>query len=450
MTLSTETNRIKYNGDDSTKAFSFPYYYIKTSDLVVVLIAADGTETVQVENTDYTVSTPSESGGTVTMTTAPKSTESLLIYRSVDLKQEFDPEEGGPLPADTFEQGIDKTVMMVQQLAEELERTVQIKVGQSTTGLQFLNTWAANKYFKTAANGVTLVDQLSPGSLSVTAFVETLLDDPDAATFLATLGFSSFIRTLIDDTDAKTARETLGIYLKGYRERPWFQHVDSDSLNMHGGCFSVGGDKVAWWDGTIETPALSSGGTGWWYICIDYSAIPASGEINANHIYWYSGGATWTHAWRGWYNNSLGDDQYDRIIFAVHTTAGSIDEFICEPNGNLVLWADRKQITSGGQDIDTDWVDIENPLEVPDFCFRARVCILPQTAANNVAYYWRTKGQSGTTGHFAARFDTAGYNGAPVLDVIPDGFGYIQLKCSTAGNDAVEVYQDGFYLPANL
>jgi hypothetical protein len=43
------------------------------------------------------------------------------------------------------------------------------------------------------------------------AFVQTLLNDPDAATFLTTLGVSAFIQTLLDDADAATARATLGV-----------------------------------------------------------------------------------------------------------------------------------------------------------------------------------------------------------------------------------------------
>lgn len=49
-------------------------------------------------------------------------------------------------------------------------------------------------------------------SYIVTAFLLTLFDDPDASTFLSTLGFSAFSKTLIDDADATAARATLDVH----------------------------------------------------------------------------------------------------------------------------------------------------------------------------------------------------------------------------------------------
>jgi hypothetical protein len=55
------------------------------------------------------------------------------------------------------------------------------------------------------------IQQLAERQNAISAFGQSLLDDPDAATFLATLGLSTFFKTLIGALDAATLRGLLGI-----------------------------------------------------------------------------------------------------------------------------------------------------------------------------------------------------------------------------------------------
>ena len=89
MTISTEVTFKRTTGNGATTAFSFPYHFFEDGDLIVYLeTIADGTATLQVLDTDYTVSgADEESGGTVTFVTPPAATHTVVIIRKPDFTQ---------------------------------------------------------------------------------------------------------------------------------------------------------------------------------------------------------------------------------------------------------------------------------------------------------------------------------------------------------------------------
>ncbi len=121
MTLASTTSRVTYTGNNTTTAFSFPYRFLANSHLTVSLVSATGAETVQVLDSDYTVTGAGETaGGTVTMTTAPTSTQELIIERIVPITQATDLRPNDRFPAETVEQVFDKLTMIAQQLADRV------------------------------------------------------------------------------------------------------------------------------------------------------------------------------------------------------------------------------------------------------------------------------------------------------------------------------------------
>jgi hypothetical protein len=69
----------------------------------------------------------------------------------------------------------------------------------------FVNlSWSSNKIIYATGAGTL-------GTLPVSEYAKTLLDDTDASTALSTLGVSTFAKTILDDADAATVRTTLGI-----------------------------------------------------------------------------------------------------------------------------------------------------------------------------------------------------------------------------------------------
>lgn len=127
MTISTTASRISHNGNGVTTAFSFPYRFLTNADLTVIKVAANGTETTLVLNTDYTVSgADNDAGGTVTIGTAPASGTRIVIFRSMGITQEVDYITGDSFPAETHERALDRLTMIAQQQQDAIDRSAKL------------------------------------------------------------------------------------------------------------------------------------------------------------------------------------------------------------------------------------------------------------------------------------------------------------------------------------
>lgn len=135
MTLTYSQAKVIYQGDGETTQWAIPFPYLQTADLQVVRIGADGTESVL--SGDFTVDTdlnvllyPMEGSQTLPLAEGEK----LFLRRRTPLTQQaafgaqqsFDPA--------VLEAGYDKAMMIAQEQAEELARTVRFPA--SSAGIQ--------------------------------------------------------------------------------------------------------------------------------------------------------------------------------------------------------------------------------------------------------------------------------------------------------------------------
>lgn len=132
MTLSTETTKVQYSGNDSTTEFAVTFNYWDDADLRVILLDAGGTETVQTITTHYTLVGGGGGPGTLTMVTAPATGETLTIKSDISDVQNTSFPLGGKFPSTSVEEQFDKTVRMVQQKDELLSRVLLLS--ESATG----------------------------------------------------------------------------------------------------------------------------------------------------------------------------------------------------------------------------------------------------------------------------------------------------------------------------
>lgn len=175
MTLSTTTSRITYAGNSVTTAFSFPYYFISSSDLVVTeRVDATGVETLKTITTDYAVTGAGvAAGGTVTMVTATATGTTLVIYRSPAVTQDLDLVENDALPAEELEKRLDKVTMLAQRLSDRLDRSVRLTDAYSATFTPTLPSVLTPLYLMRVNAAGTGIDVVSQTSIATDPFLPT-------------------------------------------------------------------------------------------------------------------------------------------------------------------------------------------------------------------------------------------------------------------------------------
>lgn len=127
MTISTQDSKVNYQGNGQTTVFQIPFPFLENNQIYVQKKDAEGNLINYTYATDYTVTgAGEENGGSVTLNVAPEQGSTISIYRDVPLTQEVDYRENEIFPAETHEEALDKLTMEVQQIQEQLDRSVKV------------------------------------------------------------------------------------------------------------------------------------------------------------------------------------------------------------------------------------------------------------------------------------------------------------------------------------
>lgn len=139
LTNTTNVDRYLINGTPlSTYAIHFPYW--DKEEINVYLTNSDGSLSTLTEGTNYTLSTPNGTNGTLTRVgdwTAGAT--NLTIIREMSLTQEVDLRNGDKIDAETLETALDNLTAQVQQLAETQSRAVVSSVDEAGSNLAIPN-----------------------------------------------------------------------------------------------------------------------------------------------------------------------------------------------------------------------------------------------------------------------------------------------------------------------
>ena len=243
----------------------------------------------------------------------------------------------------------------------------------------------------------------------------------------------------------------------GRLERPIFRWKGADEIYIGAGAYHHSGttEQLLYWNSelTFELEAAGSNSLsdnydadGWHYIYLDDAAIvtQASALLDKDCFRNETTAPTYSASKHGWYSGN------DRCIFAVYETGSALLEFY-HTSGNFVSFgAEIADITI--QDVDASWEDAESALTIPGFATKASVHFY--SAYNDQAgnLFWRTNGQTDTTGN---RIGVFGGADSPVLqntvDVITDSNQLFEMKFTAVANaSTVNAWTQGWYFPEGM
>ncbi|WP_425404476.1 hypothetical protein [Hwanghaeella sp.] len=177
--------RIRYLGDGVQTQFGFTFPIFEDEDLKVFL----GASAVP-ESSGYTVTGAGQSvGGTVTFETPPGDGVAVTLLRDVAIKRTTDFSESGDFRASVINNELDRLTAVAQQLSNQVGRSVRLADTDADGTLQLppAGERAGRLAGFDAAGNLIAAAPGGTGAL-VSGFMETLLDDQDAAAALGTLG----------------------------------------------------------------------------------------------------------------------------------------------------------------------------------------------------------------------------------------------------------------------
>ena len=164
MTISSTTVKNSYSGNGTLDTFNYTFKIFANADIQVIIRDASATETVKTLTTHYTVTgAGAANGGTIVFTSGniPTATETVVLRRALPQTQSIDYIANDAFPAESHEEGLDRSMMAVQQLQEEVDRSIKLSRTNTMTSTEFSigDTDRAGKVFGFDSAGELVVTQ---------------------------------------------------------------------------------------------------------------------------------------------------------------------------------------------------------------------------------------------------------------------------------------------------
>lgn len=215
MSISSTNNRNNYIGTGLLTTYAYGFRIFSSSHLILTKRTTAGIESTLVLNTDYTVTGVGDaSGGTIVLTTALESGYTLSIRRVLPLTQPTDLRNQGAFFPETHEDTFDRGLMIDQQQQDEIDRSIKFAesedVDSDDTTLPGPEERAGGVLGFDAEGDIAIVSGVLP-EIVVSPFMETLLDDTDAAAARSTLGIPTADGVTLEESAGTLRVKDLGI-----------------------------------------------------------------------------------------------------------------------------------------------------------------------------------------------------------------------------------------------
>lgn len=192
MTVSNQARKVVYQGDGATYQWSYDFLIPALGDVRVVKVDRSSGNEEEIAPQDFDATgLGNPAGGFVEYPlSGPALTTSydIVILRDLQYTQEVDLENQGALLPESIEIGLDTLVMQIQQVAEQLSRTLVMSVADSAQATIPVATARANKQLGFDASGNPIAVAVIDPSVQVSSAMVPVVTAPtinDAVALLA-------------------------------------------------------------------------------------------------------------------------------------------------------------------------------------------------------------------------------------------------------------------------